>query len=70
MSEMKVENCPKCGGTHFGSYSCPIPGPGHGPLEPETHEPGSPEPAGIAELEAILNSEDDPADHDQPGRVY
>jgi hypothetical protein len=19
-----VENCPKCGGTHFGSYTCPI----------------------------------------------
>lgn len=22
---MKIENCcPKCGGTHFGSYDCPI----------------------------------------------
>lgn len=22
---MKVENCPECGGTHFGSYTCPMP---------------------------------------------
>ena len=21
---MKIENCPKCKGTHFGSYECPI----------------------------------------------
>jgi hypothetical protein len=20
----KVENCPQCGGTHFGSYKCPF----------------------------------------------
>jgi hypothetical protein len=25
VDQMKIENCPKCGGTHFGSYECPMP---------------------------------------------
>jgi len=24
VAAMKVENCPKCGGTHWGSYVCPF----------------------------------------------
>lgn len=40
---MIIDNCPKCGGTHIGSYDCPITNPAKAVPWPSTAPPPPPE---------------------------
>jgi rRNA maturation protein Nop10 len=42
-ASMKIENCPECGGTHFGSYECPMPPNSVGPVSAAGLGPGEPD---------------------------